>query len=181
MNFTPKVGPLVAELLSGFTVLLLSYLALYNNPLLLGYLGRTNPLASALHDNLAAAIGIFFLSAWLLGTLFDVLRNLLEHVWDCLFKPPLNWEFFFYGNAEKLASLEHYFYSFYILDADMAIAIALFIGVGPSILSTMIGAVSLRFWIRYILLPILGAIFALDAACLRYEIKRLLREENQYR
>ena len=44
MNFAPKIGPLIAEFLSGFTVLILAYFTLPDSP-------------SLLHDNGIVAIG----------------------------------------------------------------------------------------------------------------------------
>jgi hypothetical protein len=88
MNLAP-VGPLVAELLSGFTVLLLAYFDIYGihfDKLNVPYAG----------------IPILVLLAWILGTIFDLMRNLLEHLWDChwLTRRELNWAFF-YGDEKN--------------------------------------------------------------------------------
>jgi hypothetical protein len=71
MNFGEKVGPLVAELLSGFTLLLLAYFTLAQR------------LTSFLHEDAAVILGAFTVIAWLIGTLIDALRNvLIEWIWD---------------------------------------------------------------------------------------------------
>lgn len=167
MNFTPKVGPLVAELLSGFAVLLLGYFAIYQN-------GQVPP---ALHGNAAAAIGIFAILAWLLGTFFDMLRNrIVEWALDeCYSK--IYWDFFFTGSAEKLANLEHFFFSFYMLDADMAIGLFLFVAIGPYVVSDLGLTPHVSIVFRGVLLIIAG-LFAWDAHGLRCEIKRLLDAEK---
>src|SRR6266478_5461756 len=88
-----------------------------------------------------AGIVVFILLAWILGTFFDLIRNLFENVWDChwLTNCELNWPFFFHGDEKKLANLEHYFWSFYILDADMVVAIVFFLLLGRWILSVTVG------------------------------------------
>jgi hypothetical protein len=121
MNLGPKIGPLVAELLSGIIALLIIYIAIH---------GLTFAGIDELSNGAIVVLG--FLS-WILGTFFDVLRNLLEWLWDRRY--PLNWAFFFRGDQGRLENLEHYFWSFYILDADVAISIlfsvvvSVFIGV----------------------------------------------------
>jgi len=169
MNFAPKVGPLVAEILSGFAVLLLGYFAI----------SRGDNIPLTLHDTPAAAISIFALLAWLLGTFFDVLRNLLEHILDCFSK--INWEFFFEGSPEKIANLEHYFFSFYMLDADMTIGLVAFFALGRSVVTDILGAKWSLPSTVYILIPIVAAVFALDAICLRFEIKNCIDDEKKIR
>jgi len=168
MNFGSKIGPLVAELLSGFTALLLMYFELHGLDL------------TALKELQGARIAVFILLAWLMGTFFDVIRNLLEHVWDHkrLVKEPLNWEFFFKGEDGKLANLEHYFYSFYMLDADMAIALILFLIFGRFTISVLIGPPHAYTVAIRLFLVVLAGVFALDAVLLRHEIKTYLYEEN---
>lgn len=168
MNFALKVGPLVAEILSGFTALVLGYFDLN------GLDFKTLKALSA-----PEIVGVFVL-AWLLGTLFDVIRNLLEWLWDCrrLVTKPLNWRFFFEGDEQRLANLEHYFYSFYMLDADMAISILLFVFLGRWIISVTIGPAHVYSEFVRGFLFFIATLFALDAMLLRWEIKRYLDEEN---
>jgi hypothetical protein len=164
MNMAPTVGPLMAELLSGFTVLLLAYFDLYGVDF------------DKLKDVPNAGIVVLVLLAWILGTFFDLIRNLFENLWDChwLTKHELNWAFFLYGDDKKLANLEHYFWSFYILDADMVVAILFFLLLGRWILSVTVGPAHAYPISLHVVLLVIAAMFALDAGLLRSEIKKLL-------
>ena len=118
MNFAPKVGPLVAEFLSGSTALLLGYFLL--------------PYNFSLHSQAGFAIPAFALIAWILGTFIDAVRNLaveslLDKWWE------IDWKFFIHGNREHVAGIEEYFFSFYRIDMDIALAILLFLITGPFI------------------------------------------------
>jgi hypothetical protein len=99
MDVGPKVGPLVAELLSGFTALLLAYFDCFG------------PALKPLHDLPGTTIFFFILLAWIVGTFFDLIRNLLEWVWDCgwFVEDELNWKFLIHGDESKVARLEHYY------------------------------------------------------------------------
>jgi hypothetical protein len=111
--------------------------------------------------------------AWISGTFFDLIRNLLEWVWDCrwIATQKLNWRFFFNGEPERLANLEHYFWSFYLLDADMAIAILLSLLLSRVFIPN--GCLNLPWKLG---LAFVAAMFAFDATLLRIEIKDLLDE-----
>jgi hypothetical protein len=71
MNLAPKIGPLVAEIFSGFTAILLGYFALHGHTF------------APLKDSPALAVAALTLFAWILGTFFDAVRNVLfEHFLD---------------------------------------------------------------------------------------------------
>jgi hypothetical protein len=169
MNLAPKVGPLVAELLSGITALLIIYVAIHG-------------LTFAGIDQFSnGAIVVLVLLAWILGTFFDLMRNLLEWVWDAerFTNHPLNWAFFFWGQRDRLEKLEHYFWSFYILDADMAIAILLSVFFSPFLRRFYAGSIACYMWVLWLLLLVITFLFANDARLLRREIKLLLDAETQ--
>jgi len=168
MDLTPKVGPLVAELLSGVAALLIFYCDFYG----LSF--------KAIDELTSGAIVVLVLIAWILGTFFDLIRNLLEWVWDSprFTSHELNWAFFFRGDQTRLANLEHYFWSFYLLDADMAIAILLSLMASPCIVFASAGAIcgnNRLIWSLLLVVPAL--MFANDARLLRREIKALLDAE----
>jgi hypothetical protein len=167
MEFAPKVGPLVAELLSGAAALLIFYYDFHG----LAFKG--------LDELTSGAIVVLIVLAWILGTFFDLIRNQLESIWDChhLTTHELNWGFFFRGDEKRLAHLEHYYWSFYLLDADMAIAIALSLMFSVCILHLQIIPVHGHMFFIWGLLLIVASLFAIDAASLRWEIKRLLDAE----
>jgi hypothetical protein len=168
MDFAPKAGPVVAELLSGFTALLLGYFAL---PI------KSN---SLLHPDSVLAAGALTLIAWLLGTFIDAVRNLVvEHVWDWLPGQAVNWRFFVHGNEKEVANCERYFFSFYMVDVDMAIAVGSFLLAGPYIVSTVTGTPidSYPFGIKA-LLTVVMLVFAADAVFLRNEIRDYIIENE---
>jgi hypothetical protein len=167
MNFMPKAGPLVAELLSGVSALLIFYCDFY------GLSFKT------IDELTSGAIVVLAILAWILGTFFDLIRNLLEYVWDCrrFTLHELNWAFFFRGDETRLANLEHYFWSFYLLDADMAIAILLSLAASPCIVFVSAGAVRGKMWLIWSALLVVALMFANDARLLRHEIKALLDAE----
>jgi hypothetical protein len=170
VNFVPKVGPLVAEVLSGFTALLLAYFALPQSQTCL------------LHENSVLAAGALTLIAWLLGTFIDAFRNaVVEHIWDWLPSQKVNWKFLVHGDPTRVANYEHYFLSFYMIDVDMAIAIVLFLSVGPCVLSVITSQPVPHYsWERHALLVIVALVFSLDAFLLRKEIKDYMDENNQF-
>lgn len=162
MNLAPKVGPLVAELLSGLAALLLIYFHVHG----FSFEGIENLPSGAII--LLAAL------AWISGTFFDLIRNLFEWVWDCpwITRQKLNWRFFFSGPPEHLANLEHYFWSFYLLDADMAIAILLSLLLSRVFIPN--GHLDLLWSLGFAFVAVL---FAVDVILLRIEIKDLLNGE----
>jgi len=84
-------------------------------------------------------IAAFTLIAWLLGTFIDALRNVaIERVLDWF--PPLRieWGFFIHGEHDKVARVEEYFFSFYKIDMDMALALTLFLSLSRHILSIFV-------------------------------------------
>ena len=162
MSFAPKGGPIVAEFLSGFTALLLGYFALSQH--------LDQPL---LHASAGIAIAASTLMAWLIGSFVDALRNflvegLLDRYWFAI-----NWEFFVKGKQEEVANIEQYFFSFYMIDMDIAIAVVLFLGFGPCILSIITERPIPHFSLGQTILFSIGAlIFFLDALSLRREMRK---------
>ena len=168
MNFAPKAGPLVAELLAGFTILLLAYFLFPRHPIELPT------------DQSALIVSAFTVVAWLLGTFIDATRNLvMEHVLDWI--PPLriNWSFLVYSEQEKIARIDEYFFAFYRIDMDMAIALALFLVASRRVLSIFVQQsvgyypprVGLILWLATL-------IFFSDGLCLRHEIKEYTNEKQ---
>jgi hypothetical protein len=168
MNFAPKVGPLVAELLSGVTALIIIYYDFHG-------------LSFKEFDELTGgAIVVLVIIAWIIGTFFDAVRNHFEWVWDSrwMSEHELNWAFFFRGDEKRLANLDQYFWSFYVLDADMVVAIVLSLAFSLYILLAKIIVARRHTWLIWSLLLFVAAWFANDAHLLRREIKKLLDEER---
>ncbi len=120
------------------------------------------------------------LSAWVIGTFFDAFRNgIIEYLIEHLFKKAeINWDFFFRGKREKVAQLEEYFYAYYQLDTNMAIATFFFFIC--SALLHYCWCMPLPTWREWLMLIacslVVSVIFARDAYDLRKEIKRLIDE-----
>jgi hypothetical protein len=161
MNFGPKVGPLVAELLSGITALLIVYCDLHG----LSFKG-----IDALSNG---AMVLLLLLAWILGTFIDASRNVLEWVWDHYETEKVDWTFFFSGDKDRLEHFEHYFWSFYILDADMGIAITL------SVILSLFMKTAMAPWYLWLAWIVADLVFVIDARLLRREIKDLLNAERK--
>lgn len=162
MNFAPKVGPLVAELLSGFTALFLGYFLL--------------PYKFELHAKPGIALPAFAISAWILGTFIDALRNLaIESLLDNWWR--IDWKFFIHGNREHVAGVEEYFFSFYRIDMDMAAAILLFLILGPFIPYLFLNGPVVCYPIRTgLALVVPTVLFFVDAGLLRSEVRRYMNK-----
>ncbi len=168
MNFDPKVAPLVAEFLAGFTAVFLGYFALPHD---------TTRLLSENPGILAGAAAII---AWLLGTFVDALRNfVVEHLWDRFPAYQIDWNFLIRAEPDKVANLERYFFSFYRIDVDIALTILLFLIVGPVILC-IITSEPVRYYSlgRNVVLFVVAAVFSLDACSLRREIKEYIEKNS---
>src|SRR5208283_3786813 len=164
MPFAPKVAPLVAELLSGTAFILILYVSFRSISLT-----EINQLSNG-------AIIAFAIVAWLLGTFFDAIRNLLESLWDRW--KPINWRFFFDGEQTKLLNLDTYFWSFYMLDADITISILSAVITSAALMVvTHRGMTSGLYWLWTILLAI-AFFFWQDARLLRREIKERIDEQQ---
>lgn len=120
--------------------------------------------------------------AWLLGTFIDALRNLVvEHIWDWIPSQKVNWKFFVHGEATKVANCEKYFFSFYMVDVGMTVAIVLFLSVLPKVLSIVtsqpVPPYSLA---KHVLLIVIALVFGLDAFSLRKEIRDYVRGDAPF-
>jgi len=161
MNFAPKVGPLVAEFLSGSTALFLGYFLL--------------PYKFQMHAEAGFAIPAFGLLAWILGTFIDAVRNLaIESLFDIWWE--IDWKFFI-GNRDDVAGIEEYFFSFYRIDMDMAVAILLFLVAGPLVPYAFLDGPIVFYSIRTgVALTLLMAVFLLDGGLLRAEVRRYMKK-----
>ena len=111
--------------------------------------------------------------AWLLGTFIDALRNVfLEEAWDRF--QPVEWSFFVEGPADEISNLDHYFFSFYMADLDIAIGIALYLACGHFFITRVLGLNAQYPCAVYLILGIVIVVFALDAWSLRCEIRKFI-------
>jgi hypothetical protein len=150
----------------GITIVLLGYFLFPLHPIQLPV------------DQSALVVAAFTLIAWLLGTFVDALRNaVVEHLLDLL--PPLKirWGFFIHGEQEKITRVEEYFFSFYRIDMDMAVAITLFLTLSTRVFSAFVQQ-SVGYYPPKVglILWIVTLIFIWDALSLRYEVKKYINE-----
>jgi hypothetical protein len=104
----------------------------------------------------------------------------LEWVWDWtrLTEHELNWAFFFRGDERRLANLDQYFWSFYLLDADIVLAIIFSLVASVCMIFFKIIAVRSYSCLIWGLLLFAAVCFVSDAFFLRREIKKLLDEAD---
>jgi hypothetical protein len=171
MNQTLRPQPQLAEVLPG-ALTLAFLLALINDhdPCLLNYLSApsTGP------GLLAILAGGFLFASWIFGTLLETIRNgVVENVVDCFCKRygkrPLNWDFFFLGDSEKVTRLDEYYFAYYQATANYAIGSLLYISV--SIFWFPIGIIG-RIGFYFALAAFI--FFAANSISLRREIKKLV-------
>lgn len=169
MNQTLRPQPLMSEVLPGaLTLGLVLFMLAIRNPFLLDHALAWDG------ARIATAAGAFLLGAWIVGTFLDSIRNLIEHVADCAGGSPLNWDFFFYGNRDKVAQLDEHYFAYYTAKANYVIGLVvalLYFGLlwclNPS-------------WVTIAIFSgvTVALICLLDAILLRREIKHLVREPS---
>lgn len=157
-----KPQPLIAEVLPGFTTLVIVGAAyLWKNPGALTLLTQSKDLLATV-----AALGIGGLVAsWVIGTFFDSCRDLVEWVVDKW--SPLNWDFLFTGPPEAIDRLNDWYLAYYFLNANYVIAI-IFVFVLRSL-----SLIALPLWATGLLVFAL-VVFILNAASLRNEMRDLI-------
>jgi uncharacterized protein len=166
MDVSLKPQPLIAEVLPGFTlicVLGVTYFA--NHPQQFGALAGNKSAAEVITAGFAT-----ILISWIIGTVFDTIRDLLEHFFDQWF--PVNWKFLFEGSAEEIQKLDESWLAYYFLSGNSAIGL-LISGVCGMLIEPvhMIG-----WWLLVIFLA--AALFAGNSVFLRNEIRQMIGYET---
>ena len=172
MNTSFKTQPRIAEILPGALVtILLAVHYVKIHPYVLIYLSNQGSLV------LLITAGLAFLVFWIIGTLFDALRNVLEGIWDR--RSRIKWEFFFKEELTKVRQLEEYYFAYYSMDVNFLIGIIFFISAEAfnwvfSLCVFHLQVFHLR--VLWVLVPIGIAfgVFLLDAISFRKEIKTLI-------
>lgn len=174
MNTSLKTLPRIAEILPGaFVTILLavSYVKSLKNVDVLNFFSNKGSLV------LLITAGLAFLVFWIIGTLFDALRNVLEWFWDKWSQ--INWKFFFKGKLTKVRQLEEYYYAYYTMDANFVIGIIFFF-IAELLHSYLpLSPLSaLPLWV-FFSTGIAFIVFLLDAISFRKEIKTLIDNYEQ--
>jgi len=157
-----KPQPLIAEILPGFTtIVILGAAYFWKNPAALALLSQSKDLLATV-----AALGIGgLIASWVIGTFLDSCRDLVEWLVDRWH--PLNWDYLFMGSTEGIERLNDWFLAYYFLNANYMMAIILIFTLYG------FGLISLPSWAIYLLL--LGLfVFSLNALSLRNEMRELI-------
>src|SRR6267378_1889380 len=165
MDYQLKPQPLIAQVLPGlFSLATLSYFYYSHDPDWFTNLRQ-------FEGGVKAILGVsFFFAAWILGTFFDAIRNILEDVVDWLRPATAHWwDVFFKADRGKVDQLQEYYFAYYELDGNFAIAnvFLLFCTWWFNIASYSVLLVFLA----------VALIFFWDAIKLRRDLERLAAEE----
>jgi len=164
-----KPKPLIGEILPGFTFLsLVLYCYFTAHPCQFDWIISKGGAITI------AASGLVLVVSWIIGDFFDAFREILEdQVLDRLQR--LYWDFFFEADREKADQVEDYYYSYYELNINFAVAIFWFLL--SEFLFYLFGSTFIKlfpWYVNLIILPLVTVIFAWDAMILRGEIKKNL-------
>ena len=166
MNFSLKPHPLVAHWVPGFTFLTLIWLSRHGWNF--GVLAPTGPQAALYTLILAVA-------AFVTGQVFDALRDsLIERLFDKHKK--LKWEKIVHADSGKVNRFEDYYYTWYVLDWNLAISLFAFLV--TFLLSWLTGwPANIRCHIGvFVVVFARIALFIINAILLRKEIIDLIKD-----
>lgn len=173
MDSSIKPKPMIGEILPGFTFLVLFLFCYF----------RAHPcqfewILSMGGGVTIATSGLVLIVSWIIGDIFDAIRDTLgEGIFDLL--QPLWWDFFFKGDSDKVNLLEEYYFSYYKLDCNFVIGIALFLLSEWLFCKFDLTFISpLPWYANVIILPVVAIVFFSDAMVLRHAMKKLLDEEK---
>jgi hypothetical protein len=113
MNFSLRPHPLIAHWVPGVVVVATALLAWSDWSVI-------NVLAVFAGDPSKAAVSVLVLSvfAFVIGEILDSYRN-------CREDNEVNWNFFFDSDKEKVKRLDEYYFTYYVLNKNLASAIGL--------------------------------------------------------
>jgi hypothetical protein len=120
-----------------------------------------------------SAVG--FLVSWVIGSFLNAVRDLLECLIDRRYGP-LNWDFFFKAERQKVEQLMDYYYCYYCLDFTSLLAIVLFLISEITIIIAHCKFLSRLPLTANIVLVIAAVVLVLSARSIRRDIKRLVGE-----
>jgi hypothetical protein len=162
METSLKPQPLVAEVLPGFTTLcILGFAYLANHPGELTSLLKEKSATEVISAGFAT-----LLAAWIIGTVYDAIRDIVEHLLDRWF--PVNWQFLFNGPSEAVQKLDESWLAYYFLSGNSTIGLIVSAGLGAALSPVHITPA----WLA--LLIICALIFGVDSWFLRTEIRRMI-------
>jgi hypothetical protein len=161
-----KPQPLMAEVLPGFTVLLI-----LGSCYVIGHPTRIPQLEQSILPKflngaavIAGGFG-FLLTCWIVGTFLDTIRDLIESAIDVKF--PVNWSFLLQGPADTIQKLNDSWLAYYFLNGNMAIGLLLVAICG------LFDAFHISGWYwGLVLVPL--SLYGYNTWTLRQELRRLI-------
>jgi hypothetical protein len=165
MDWSVKPQPVIGELLPGFTaisILVAAYL-LHNS----AALTESEHLASSA-PILAGGLAFILLTSWVLGTLFDAIRDLLEWPLDKYWFQ-INWNFLSEGTEVQVQKVDNHWLAYYFLTGNFSIA--LLVCLILSVVNRSLVPLSVE---GTIIIIIALGIFIANTAFLRLELKTLM-------
>lgn len=170
MDWSVKPQPLIGELLPGFTaasILIAAYL--FHNS---AALTESEHLASS-GPILAGGLALLLLISWVLGTLFDAIRDLLEWPLDKLWFE-VNWDFLSSDNDAQIAKLENHWLNYYFLTGNFSVA--LIVCLVYSLVNRSLVPISIE---GNIIIVVALAIFMANTASTRCELNELMSSDER--
>ena len=157
-----KPSPLVGEILPGFTAIVILGVAYCH--------AHPDAWAKfAIGPTTGAVLGgvfVILLASWLLGTIADSVRDILEeYILDKHW--PVNWDFLFHASPDSIEKLDSSWLAYYFLNGNLAISLIAVTIAGCSISAVHIAAG----W--NVVFIVTAAILALDAWITRTEVRTL--------
>ncbi|SRR5712692_6690900 len=172
MNFSLKPHPLVAHWVPGLVALLIIILSAFDwDPT------RAIKALTLKQDSFNLTIAILAVVAFPVGEILDAVRSgIIESFWDrvCNGRWEIKWEFFFRGGTRELKNLHEHYFTWYVLDLNLSLAI--FLGYcycfyfAPVRSFAYSHSLEILLWAGVILAALL-----IDAGILREEIRRNIK------
>jgi len=157
-----KPSPLVGEILPGFTAIAILGIAYCHAHPGAWYKFAIGPTTGVV----LGGVFVILLASWLLGTIADSIRDILEVFLDRRW--PVNWEFLFHASPDSIEKLDSSWLAYYFLNGNLAITLVAVVIAGWSISAVHIAAE----W--KVGLIIVALILAADAWITRKEVRRLI-------
>jgi|WetSurMetagenome_2_1015567.scaffolds.fasta_scaffold107104_2 hypothetical protein len=119
METSIKPQPSIAEMLPGFTALsILSCAYFVNHQDQFAYIAQERSASIIIAGGFAV-----ILVAWIIGTLFDAVRDILEHLFD--FWWPVNWRYLLDAPVDKVNKLDSSWLAYYFHTGNTTVALLL--------------------------------------------------------
>jgi hypothetical protein len=158
-----KPSPLVGEVLPGFTAIVVLGVAYFHSHMEEWRLLVSNPTTGVV----LGGVFVLLLASWVLGTVADSIRDLLEEwILDKLW--PINWSFLFYASSDSIEKLNDSWLAYYFLNGNFAVTLFAIAIAGQFVNSIHIAAG----WT--VIIVVTGVILALDAYVMRKGVRVLI-------